>query len=59
MSPLFGLPFAGVQVLGGLAMLLVNDAAGSTKVLVCYEEEVAIRYRRGRRKRREPWVLWI
>lgn len=56
MSPLFGCAFRGVQVLPGMAMLLVNDARGSTKALVCYADDVVIRYRTKRRKRGERWL---
>lgn len=57
MSPLFGCAFRAVQVLPGMAMLLVNDARGSTKALVCYEGDVAIRYLRQPREKR--WERWL
>ncbi len=31
--------YCGVQVMGGVALLLMNDAQGSTKCLVAYDED--------------------
>jgi hypothetical protein len=50
--------FVGVQIIAGLAMLLVNDGAGSTKALVAYDVDEPVQIIE-RSFKRSTWMRMV